>query len=275
MKKFAIIGYPLKHSASPGIHNTAFQYYRMDAAYDKLEIDPVQFDVKLSKIKKESWSGFNVTIPYKQSIMTYLDRIDKAAQRIGAVNTVKVENDGSWSGYNTDYVGFLQPLEPYHPQIRSGLLAGAGGAARAVAFALCDLPYIERICLLVRSKQKGEMLLQDLKKYKSIEYYLVEMGNDKSEREYDLLVNATPVGMGELRGQMPFEPQSYAHKNTVVYDLIYNPVETIFLQAAKRTGLHIINGWPMLLGQAEEAFRIWTGKGFTIEIKQRVEKELR
>ncbi|HID38830.1 MAG TPA: shikimate dehydrogenase [Calditrichaeota bacterium] len=274
MKKFAIIGYPLSHSASPYIHNAAFELYGIDAQYGKLEINPDRFDEEIQKIKKENWTGFNITIPHKQRIMSYLDSIDPVAQRIGAVNTIKVEAGGRWVGYNTDYQGFLKPLEPYRRQIRSCLLAGAGGAARAVAFALCDLPNIAHLSLLNRNPQKGLALKNELERHRSIDYQTRELNDKTADKEYDLLVNATPLGMGELKDQLPFDPIRYAHRKTIVYDLIYNPQETLFLKQAQKDSLKTINGWPMLLGQAEAAFHIWTRRGFTEELKHYIESTL-
>ncbi len=272
MDRYAIIGYPLEHSASPRIHNTAFKEYGMDAVYEKLEIDPQEFDAAIGQIKKEDWRGFNVTIPHKQRIMNFLDKIDPAAERIGAVNTVKAEPDGGWAGYNTDYSGFLHSLQEYRKEIRTCLLMGAGGAARAVAFAVCDLPQIEFLCLMNRRLANSRALREELALYKSIRYRVAETENDTAGMPYDLIINATPVGMGELKTSLPLDPRTYAHQTTIVYDLIYNPAQTLFLQRAKEAGLRTVNGWPMLLGQAEEAFRIWTGRGFTKEVVKKIER---
>ena len=271
MKKYAIIGFPLGHSASPRIHNTAFEYYRLKAHYEKLEIPPERFDTEIRKIKGDDWAGFNVTIPHKQRITAFLDKIDPPAQRIGAVNTIKVDEDGRWLGYNTDYHGFLKPLGSYRQVIRRALLIGAGGAARAVAFALCDLPNMEHLCLLNRSPQKSRELKDDLQNYKPLDYRTAETDEDLSHKPYDILVNATPVGMGDLKSELPLNPTLLSHEETIVYDLIYNPRETLFLERAKAAGLTVINGWPMLLGQAEAAFSIWTGRSFTQKLVERLE----
>jgi len=199
-----------------------------------------------------------------------LDEVEAVARRIGAVNTITVESDGKWIGYNTDYQGFLKPLRPFYPVIRSCLLAGAGGAARAVAFALCDLPAMKHLCLMNRTPQKGLTLKNDLQAYKALDYQTATPGEKTVLKQYDLLVNATPLGMGELTGRSPFDPTAYAHSKTIVYDLIYNPRETLFLEQAKAAGLTTINGWPMLLGQAEAAFRIWTGQKFTDDLMDKI-----
>ncbi len=137
MKKFAIIGYPLQHSFSPKLHNKAFKYLNMEAKYSKIEIKPEEFQNKLLKIKKMDYNGFNVTVPFKEKILLYLDQIEPLAQKIKAVNTIKIV-DSKWLGYNTDSYGFFKPLESFTEEINNILIIGAGGASRAACFTLAE-----------------------------------------------------------------------------------------------------------------------------------------
>lgn len=274
MKKFAILGYPLKHSLSPRIHNSAFRYLKLDAEYVKYEIKPELFAGKIEQIRKESWNGFNVTIPFKQEIIRHLDFIDSLAERIGAVNTIKIDEQSKWHGFNTDYSGFLQPLQDYDFTPQRCLILGAGGAARAVAFALAEQYTVHEMVFINRTVQKAAQLIQDLEKFYTITFSVetAEKQQQKSEA-FDLVVNTTSVGMGKLAGQSVLSPALVTHKQSIVYDLIYNPQRTNFLELAEQAGLKTINGLPMLLEQAALSFRIWTGIEFPGELKKSFMKE--
>ena len=167
-QKYAIIGFPLDHSQSPAIHNAAFKTFNMNAVYRTLRIEPQHFVKTIEMLKKEKWGGFNVTIPFKQRILPYLDSIDPLAEKIGAVNTIRVDEQGRWAGFNTDYIGFLKPLQPLVASISSCLIIGAGGAARAVAFGILDRLNPETLTILNRTRSNAENLINDLRKYKAI-----------------------------------------------------------------------------------------------------------
>lgn len=276
MKRFSIIGFPLEHSFSPEIHNDAFIANGIDATYSKIEIKPCDFAETIQSLKDEpGWNGFNVTIPFKQSIIPYVDSIESAAKKIGAVNTIRVEQDGTWIGYNTDYSGFLSPLKNYINNIRSCLIIGAGGAARAVAFGILQSAQIERLVIVNRTIQKARDLTDSLKIFYNTEYEVFSLQENISARQsFDLIVNTTSLGMGSLQNELPINPESLINKNTVVYDLIYNPAKTILLSLSEKVGASIINGLPMLIGQAEESFRIWTGKLFPDDLKQKWLKQI-
>ena len=260
MKKYAILGYPLKHSFSPTIHNAAFSDLKWDAEYVKYEIEPASFDEKIEQLKQENWSGFNITIPFKQEIIQHLDFIDPLAERIGAVNTVKISEQGKWRGYNTDYRGFIKPLADLDIHPASCLILGAGGAARAVAFGLAEHFQIRKMVFVNRTMHKADKLIGDLRKFYGIDFGLETAQKEEQKNEtFDLVVNTTSVGMGELAGQCVLSPASVAHKQSVVYDLIYNPRITRFLELAEKENLVTINGLPMLIHQAALSFKIWSG----------------
>lgn len=275
MKKYAILGYPLKHSFSPTIHNSAFTYLKMDAEYVKYEIDPARFDKSINQIKKENWDGFNITVPFKQEIIPHLDFIDPLAKRIGAVNTIQINEQGKWSGYNTDYLGFLKPLLDLDINPESCLILGAGGAARAVAFGLAEHFNVDKIVFVNRTAQKAVKLIQDLKKFYDTTFSVETAEKQEQKNEsFDLVVNTTSVGMGNLAGRFVLSPAMVTHKHTVVYDLIYNPQLTKFLELAKKENLVTINGMAMLIYQAALSFNIWTDLDFPESVIHGLIKEL-
>ncbi len=264
-QKYAILGYPLAHSLSPGIHNAAFSDWKIKAFYERRPIPPADFSQTIQKLKKESWGGFNVTIPFKQRIIPFLDRIDPLAEKIGAVNTIKVDKLGRWVGFNTDYIGFLKPLEVHAKSIHSCLIIGSGGVARAVAFGILDTITPKSLTILNRTAAKAKNLIDSLRKYKAIHYKYGSLDYG-SKQKYDLIVNATSVGMTGFENDVPIEIADKVSKSTIVYEIIYKPLQTPLLKKASSMGLITFNGWPMLIYQAEAAFKIWTGKPYSSEL---------
>jgi shikimate dehydrogenase len=261
MEKYGIIGYPLSHSISPQIHNLAFQTLNINAVYEKAEINPSAFDDAITRLKTEGWKGFNVTIPFKEKIIGHLDEVDAVSSKIGAINTVKAEN-GKWKGYNTDYLGFMRPLISDLERINSALILGAGGASRAVIFGLLEKSNIKNLFIANRTKSRAEKLLKSLDHSKKVNIDIISLSDAGGlDIPVDLIVNTTSVGMGNLIDDIPAEiPKKF--NNFIVYDLIYNPKKSKLLQLAQRQGCKTINGLPMLIYQAEESFKIWTGKHF-------------
>ncbi len=262
LRKYGIIGFPLEHSFSPLIHNRAFAEYNIPGHYEKIEIPPEQFELKINALKKEDWAGFNVTIPFKTAILPYLDEIDQRALQIGAVNTIRVSDNGKWIGYNTDYKGFLKPLNEYKDSTKTCLVLGAGGAARAVCVALATEIKAQQLTIANRTEEKAQKLAQQIAPFTSAKIHSCTLNNILVNR-FDCIVNTTSVGMGAQVNQNILNVRAFAHSKTIVYDLIYNPAETLFLKIARLANLQTINGLPMLVYQAEEAFKIWTGRGFT------------
>jgi shikimate dehydrogenase len=259
LDKYAVIGERLGHSLSPEIHNTAFRHYGISADYSKLEIPAHSFDELINRLKQQNYSGFNVTIPYKTAIIPHLYDLSDEARSIGAVNTIKCEK-GQWHGYNTDAAGFLQPLLRVKLNVTKVLLLGAGGAARAVAYAVLN-QFPEAIITIAA------------RKIAAVDSFYHAFGNERiaavgwenratQAGESNLIINTTPMGMSPHDDQSPLPEETIIQDQAVVYDLIYNPENTMLLRNAvqKNPQVTAISGLEMLIGQADEAFRIWTGK---------------
>jgi shikimate dehydrogenase len=274
-KKFAVLGRSLGHSLSPIMHQIAFEKHNIDAEYLAIEYEPDDIFSVMERIKNDKFSGFNITIPYKTEIFNFLDHVDSAADKIGAVNTVKIEND-VWSGFNTDVSGFLQPLKRVDNKFGKCLILGNGGAARAVVFALINHIETNQITICARNKQKSDRIIRDLGS-NIIQHEPIERAEDLI-CDADLIVNTTPLGMSPDLESCPLEMSNSLKKNAVVYDLIYNPLFTRLLRQAKEKNpqITVINGLEMLVGQAAEAFRIWTGLDFpSQEVLEALEKRLK
>ncbi len=273
---YGIIGFPLKHTFSPIIHERAIRYYGLKARYKQFEIHPENFDREIRKLKQEQIKGFNVTIPYKQQITARLDWIDPTARAIGAVNTV-LKQDDRWFGYNTDYPGFLAPLRDCDCRPETVVMVGAGGAARAVAFGLIESYDLEKFIIVNRTVDRARMLADDLEQHnKKVHLVVHDLENINGINEsVDLIINTTSVGMDGNQNALPLDPLLWRHPQTIVYDLIYNPSKTPLLERAEKEGLVIINGLPMLIEQAAESFRIWTDKSWPEELKKEIEMLLK
>ncbi len=266
-QKYGIIGFPLDHTFSPYIHNTAFNFLKINARYDKFEIPPISFEKDISRLKSENINGFNVTVPYKQKILPFLDEIEPIAKKVGAVNTIKKLSKNYWKGYNTDLYGFIQPLRGYLSEIKNVLIIGAGGAAKAACFSLLSEKKEIELTIVNRTIENADKLRTSLiDSFKNIitTHSLLQM--EIIQMQYDLIVNTTNVGMGKLSLQIPLGVSGLVHKNSVVYDLIYNPEETLFLQSVSNKNIIRINGLQMLIGQAKKSFSIWTDKEYPYQI---------
>lgn len=245
MKKFGIIGYPLGHSFSPGYFNEKFENEGIDAHYDKYEL-PVITDLQAVIDYTPDLCGFNVTIPYKEKVMSYLDSVSPEARAIGAVNVVKISRkDGNkpyLEGYNSDVIGFMRSIQPlldnHH---KKALILGTGGASKAVNYGLHQFG-IETV--LVSRSQKD----------KTIQYQQI---TPEMLAEYTVIVNCTPCGMAPHFNECPDIPYGALSKQHLLYDLIYNPDETLFLKKGKAQGALTKNGLEMLLLQAEAGWEIW------------------
>ncbi len=217
MDQYAIIGFPLQHSFSPFIHNTAFKHLKIKAFYQKIEIDPDVFEKEIEKIKRGPIKGFNVTIPFKEKILPHIDVLEKEAQIIGAVNTIKKVGN-QWYGFNTDWIGFLKPLKKVPVPIHHSLLLGAGGAARAVLFALLQLPEMQKITIVNRTRQKAEQLQHHFSRFSPIKIQAIGLSDLKGFKEkVDLLVNTTSVGMAGQQTGLLVHPEQLRNKKGRVY----------------------------------------------------------
>jgi len=259
--RFQVIGYPIKHSLSPWIHEQFMKSANLQGEYTKNEIKPEELQEKFEQIKQDGIKGFNVTVPHKQGIIRLLDELDDTAEKMGAVNTVAYQ-DGKWIGFNTDGTGYVRSLKMKYDELFSNkenkkiLLLGAGGAARAIFYALYKSGF-KQIDLANRTTETARDLA-----------YLTEGGTEtkvfslsdieKKTNDYDLIVQTTSVGM------VPNEKQSilpifHVKESAVVSDIVYQPIKTRLLEQAEKAGAKIHFGHTMLLYQAQTSFEIWTG----------------
>ena len=259
-KVYSVIGNPVKHSKSPVMHNAAFNALGINACYVPLEPDPNDLNKICSLIKTGVLSGSNVTIPFKESVVEYVDVLTDEASMIGSVNTLYPKN-GKLVGDNTDGLGFKKSLFSdlgFNPEEKSATILGAGGAAKAVTAKLCQAE-LESLAIFDIDIDRAEELLDHISKFK----YTTKVILIKSEQvdEYsessDLIVNCTPIGMNE-KDPLLVSPNVFSSKQ-FVYDLVYTPPMTKLLSSAKSSGAKILNGMDMLAYQGAESFSIWEG----------------
>ncbi|MCX7984813.1 MAG: shikimate dehydrogenase [Bacteroidetes bacterium] len=279
IKRFGIIGYPLKHTLSPLIHNFSFQHYGLPYHYDTLETDPAYFEEKIQTYVKHGYIGFNVTIPFKETIVNNINHLSAEAKAIGAVNTVHIHNN-DWYGYNTDAIGTLRTLEPYRNDINQSnvLILGAGGAARAVVYVLATYFHPRNITISARNVQRALSLSSLIPKDSDITFH--HIFDSASDLEFTILtskliINTTPIGMYPNTNTSPLPETAPLSSNHIVFDVVYRPLKTALLKKAEEAGATILGGLPMLVHQGAEAFRIWTGKEMPItQVMQILQKKL-
>ena len=253
-KSFAVIGDPIDHSLSPNIHSAAFRELDLDSSYIAYRIPKGELEEGIEGLKKIKINGFNITIPHKIEMMKYLDKIDESCSIIGAVNTV-VNNDGILKGYNTDMDGFLEPFKKKELKISEAkvLLIGAGGAARAIVAGFAK-EKAKSITIANRTIENA-VNLSDFAKTIGLDataIQITDVGN--TARNYDIIVNATSIGLKNESSVISLEG---INEKTIVYDIVYMPMNTDFIKKAKEQKAIIIYGYEMLLGQAVRAFEIW------------------
>ena len=276
MKIYGLIGFPVKHSYSAVMHNAAFKELGIDARYELFELKPEKLEREFKRLLDESVCGFNVTIPYKEKIIRFLGQLDEEVTVIGAVNTIKVNEDGSAKGFNTDGLGFIIHLKEVvglNPQGRRISILGAGGAAKAVSVQLAKSK-AKSISLFDIDQNKAKDLASKLQvNFSDCEIRLVSKANALLQGKPDLLINATPVGMHK-DDSLVFDPE-HLHPKLVVYDLIYNPIQTPLLREAKRKGCSgIFNGLGMLLYQGVLSFKIWLDVEPPVQVMEEALREV-
>jgi len=256
-KIYGILGYPVKHSFSPAMHNAAFKALNINAEYKLFEIKPQELVSFLGSLREKNILGLNVTIPYKEKVIAYLDTISENAKLIGAVNTIKVSDKGL-QGFNTDGEGFLKHLTEdlgFNPKDKTIAIIGAGGGARAISVYLSKAR-VRRLNIYDLDKAKLLAVLKSLRdNFKDIEIRQANSIAELDIKNCDLLINATPVGM--KLADPCLANATAMHKDLLVYDLIYNPKETKLLKLAKENGTRTSNGLGMLLYQGILSFEIW------------------
>ncbi|HEY8691920.1 MAG TPA: shikimate dehydrogenase [Chloroflexota bacterium] len=247
-RRLAVIGYPLGHTLSPRIHGAAIRALGLELTYEAVETPPPQLEGFLDELRGPGWLGCNVTVPHKLAVMAFMAELSDETRAIGAVNTI-VNRGGSLEGYNTDAQGFLADVQEHFGAVdgKRVVVLGAGGAARAVSYALRDRA--ERAWVLNRSSDRAESLVRELGG-------ALRQGNQAHLRGCQLLVNCTSAGLHE--GDSPI-PDELVPEGMQLYDLIYNPAVTRLMRVVSERGGRAVNGLGMLVRQAAGAFRIWTG----------------
>ena len=247
MDKYGLIGYPLGHSFSISYHNQRFADEGINAKYVNFEIPSIDELPEVLSSNPEL-KGLNVTIPYKEKVMEFLDYISPEARAIGAVNVIKVIHEGKniiLKGYNSDVIGFTKSIEPMlEPYHKKALVLGTGGASKAVNYGLKALG-LETVYV---SRYERPNTIQ----YDKITPDVVE--------EYNVIVNCTPIGMYPHTEECPDLPYEAMNENNILYDLIYNPDETLFMKRGAQYGAQTKNGLEMLLLQAFASWEFWNGK---------------
>ena len=267
LKIYGILGYTLGHTVSPAIQNCAFDHYKLRAVYFAFERPPARFRFLMRNLKSLLLDGFNITVPYKETVIPYLDRLSPAAKALGAVNAVK-KRGRLWVGYNTDVDGVLAGLREvlFKPKGKSAVILGAGGSARAVGFALAKSG-VRQITVANRTRLRAQGLVRNLRNlFPQVSWAQMALSGKSFEQallQTDLLVNATKVGL-KKNDRSLISWKLFPKRKILVYDLIYNPSMTQLLQLARRLGHQIVNGETMLLYQGARAFEIWTAKSAPI-----------
>ena len=268
MKKFLVLGNPIDHSLSPKLHNYWIKKNNLNATYEKKLVEEKDLKKLCDDVREGKIEGFNVTVPFKEKIIEYLDGYTDTAMAVKAVNTVfRKHEDGKYivMGDNTDVYGFEQscPLRNSSKWGASALIIGAGGASKAIILGLCNLN-VRRVAIINRTREKAENLMDQIVTPESFrEHFVYEWCKDeKSMSKPDIVVNCTSLGLKE-EDRIPLDFSRYKKrfftKRVIFYDLIYNPEETNFLLNAKKIGQQAINGKMMFLYQAQKSFSIWHG----------------
>ncbi len=262
-----LVGHPVEHSFSPPMHNAAFQSLGMDWAYVAFDVNPNDLSSAIEGAKSLNIKGFNVTIPHKIEVMRYLDELDEVAELIGAVNTIDFKN---LKGYNTDGIGAVRAIEEVTSiKNKDVVVAGAGGASRAISFYLAKFG-ASSITILNRNTDKAQNLARDVLASDLI-------GDVKSDSiseinrhlpDADILVDTTPLGMDPHINDEPIATSDNMHEDLVVFDAVYNPNETVLIKQAIKAGAKPVYGIKMLLYQGAESFKIWTGRDAPIDVME-------
>ncbi|MGY8886490.1 MAG: shikimate dehydrogenase family protein [Flavobacteriales bacterium] len=241
MAKYGLIGKNIGYSFSKAFFTTKFSQENRTDTYLNFDIASIESLKDVIK-SNETLKGLNITIPYKESVIPLLDRIDKEAKKIGAINTIKIHQDGSLVGYNTDHYGFAKALADFLPlKEKSALILGTGGASKAVSYVLDAMNYKYQLV----SRTKTEMTLS----YDELNEDLIS--------NHLLIINCTPLGTFPKTQEFPDIPYQYLSKDHLLFDLIYNPLETVFLRLGRAQGTQVTNGLKMLEYQAKKAWSIW------------------
>jgi shikimate dehydrogenase len=257
-KTFCVIGHPIGHTLSPTIHQIVYDRLRLDFKYKAVHVPPEHLSDFIRDARQTGCPGFNVTIPHKASMLSFLDEVDDAADRIGAVNTVQQKN-GILKGFNTDVIGLMNALKRggWLPRGRV-ICLGAGGAARAVIEAVGRMG-AESLILFDVIRERADALVRDFQGRHGMKIKSGDIEADLADQlpEADLLINATPVGMWPNSGDSPIQQPELIGPNATIFDLVYKPLKTRLMRDAEARGCKTISGLGMLISQALAADEIW------------------
>ncbi len=260
-----LIGHPVEHSFSPPMHNAAFEKLAMDYVYTAFDVNPKNLENAIVGAQALDIKGFNVTIPHKIEVMKYLDEIDEVASLIGAVNTIDFKD---LKGYNTDGIGAVKAInEVTKIKNKNVLIAGAGGASRAISFYIAKYG-VDNLEILNRNVEKADKLAFDILDSGLIDYVSSDSMENMNLDDVDILINTTPVGMHPNVNDTPIALAGDMHEELVVFDAVYNPNETGLLKEAIKANANPVYGIKMLLYQGAESFNIWTGKKAPVDIME-------
>lgn len=273
-KSFGLVGYPVSHSLSPAMHNAAFKYLGIDAEYKLFEKKPEELDEFFAKLSEQNIYGLNVTVPYKETVLKYLQWQSPEARFTQAVNTIIVKEKNYLKGWNTDGIGFYRHLTKdlkFNLLDKKVIVLGAGGASKAVVNQLARHG-VKTIAIYDIDKDKSLKLTQKInKEFPKCSASFIDSINKLDIKNADLLINTTPIGMRETDPCLV--KKEMLHKNLFVYDLVYNPPETKLLELAKNVGCKRNNGLGMLLYQGALSFKHFTGMDAPTEIMKKALEE--
>lgn len=272
MIKLALIGNPLNHSLSPVMHNAALQYLGIKGEYTAIETPPDQLISRIKYLKVEGYTGFNVTIPLKVWIVPLLNEVDEYANVAGAINTVLISDDKKLFGFNTDIDGFIESI----PEVlrenlisKSAVVIGTGGAARAVGIGLAIIG-VKDITFYARKPEKETKLKEIITKhFRNVNVTLKELNEFADLRYASIIINATPLGTtGEYEDISPVNKVSIANlrKDTIIYDMVYNPRKTKLIKYAMDNDLYTINGLEMLVLQGAKSLSLWIDQEAPVDV---------
>ena len=278
-KSVALLGYPLGHSISPVFQQAAFDHHQLDICYELWEVPADQLAQTVSRLHGHIHLGANVTIPHKEAVIPLMDGLDALARQIGAVNTI-VNQEGQLIGHNTDAPGFLKALKQeggFDPRGKAVLVLGAGGAARAVGFALIKAEAESIAIAELVVPRKAAELADSLKTMGSTQITTPPWEEPALAKELancDLLINCTPLGMKHSQDEelSPVKARSIP-TGILVYDVVYNPPETPLLREAKQAGAKTLGGLSMLVHQGAISFELWTGKQAPVDLMLKVAQD--
>ncbi|MEA3345480.1 MAG: shikimate dehydrogenase [Chloroflexota bacterium] len=269
-KLVGVIGWPVEHTVSPAMHNAAFDAAGLNWRYVPLRVHPERVVEAVRGLRALGFVGCNVTVPHKRAIMGSMDEITDQARAIGAVNTITIQSDGRMVGHNTDADGFLRALADgdLDPKGKQALVIGAGGAGRAVAYALASSG--AAVTILNRTLSRAESLVADLISFfpradaEARPYSPASLRQEAQSA--DLLVNATPLGMWPQVDRSPWPDEVPMLPSLTVFDVVYNPPETKLMRQARSAGAQAIGGLGMLVRQGATAWELWTGQEAPVEV---------